>query len=187
MKNTYANCVLFYGGYVMKSLRSVAKRPVRDSALYLQTRKVRYEYLNSLGTMHGGDIYKIMDEVAACVAENHSGKPCVTRWDEGGYVRSVLPADTLVIEAYITRAWKTSMEIGVQVYKAEFRGHIRLLHLVAIRQYVFVALNQNAEPIVVPGVVAKTGREKMRFRLAAKRRKLRLALGTLQDPLLRRV
>ena len=159
---------------------------VQDSRLCQQVRKVRYEYLNSLGTMHGGDIYKIMDEVAACVAESHSGRPCVTRWDEGGYLRAVLPTDTLVIEGYITRTWKTSMEVGVQVYKVEWKEKTRLLHLVAIRQYVFVALDRDAKPVPVSAVIPKTKLEKMRYRLAAKRRKLRLALGALQDPLLKK-
>lgn len=161
----------------------ITKKRVSESVLFNQRRKVRYEYLNSLGTMHGGDIYKIMDELAATVAEGHSGKACVTRWDEGCFIRPVLPADLLVFHAYINRSWKTSMDIGIQVHKVRFDENRReSLELIGIRNYVFVAVDRDGKTLRVSAVVPKTKEERTRFRMAQQRRRLRKQLAKLGDP-----
>lgn len=155
---------------------------VKDSALMNQRRRVRYEYLNALGKMHGGNIYTIMDELAATVAHDHSTAPCLTRFDVGGFFRQVEPIDTLVAYAYITKTWNSSMDIAVQVYKAIKTQEGETLELVAARHYTFVALDDYGQPIAVPPIIPENEEEKERMTRAELRRKLQKELEQLFDP-----
>lgn len=162
--------------------RKRAKYP-KESALLNQRRKVRYEYLNSQGKMHGGNIYQIMDELAACIAESHAGVPALTRWDAGSFREQVTPSDTLMISGYITQAWQSSMDIAVQVYKVIRNSYgAEQLRLVAIRHYIFVALDSNGKQVEVPAVKPETAEEQERMRRAETRRQMFKIIEKLLEP-----
>jgi len=163
--------------------KNKAKYP-KDSALFNQRRRVRYEYLNALGKMHGGDIYKIMDELAASVAESHSGAPSLTRFDVGGFVEQVEPTNTLMFCAYITQAWQSSMDITVQAYKIIWHDGEELKKIVANRCYIFVALDSEGKPRKVPAVKPKTTEERERMvRAETRRQMLKIVEKLLEPPL----
>lgn len=159
------------------------EKHARDSALLNQRRKVRYEYLNSAGKMHGGNIYIIMDELAASVAEAHAGGMALTRMDVGGFTKQIVPSDSLALYGYLTDVGDSSMDITVQAYKImrDAEGNEKLV-LAAQRNLVFVALDDNGRPIEVPELATENDIERDRRERAKKRKELLKELETLMDP-----
>ena len=97
-------------------------KPVADSAIHDQTAVVFPNDLNAYGTLFGGRVLDLCDRVSGVVAKRHSGAVCVTLGIDS--VRFLAPAkhgDILVFKAAVNRVWKTSMEIGVKVFKEDFR------------------------------------------------------------------
>src|SRR4051812_49647749 len=70
---------------------------------------------NLLGTVHGGVVMKLVDDVAGVVAQRHSGGPAVTAsMDEMAFLEPVRVGDLVRAEAQVNWAGKTSMEVGVR-------------------------------------------------------------------------
>ena len=81
-------------------------------------RFVKYEDLNSYGTLFGGTLISWMDELAAILAIQHTCRECVTVSFKN--IEFFLPAklgDILRLEAEITQVHNTSMDIIIEVYK----------------------------------------------------------------------
>lgn len=163
--------------------RKRKEKHVSDSALLNQRRKVRYEHLNSAGKMHGGNMYIFMDELAASIAEAHAGGMSLTRMDVGGFRKQIGPSDSLALYGYLTDAGTSSMDITVQVYKITYTtdGKEKLV-LVAQRNLVFVALDDEGRPTEVPKLVPETEVERDRMERARRRKELLKELETLMDP-----
>jgi acyl-CoA hydrolase len=107
------------------------------------------------------------------VAKRHSGKVCVTLGIDS--VRFLAPAkhgDILVFKASLNRVWKTSMEIGLKVFKEDFRTQERVHILSAY--FTFVALDDQLKPVEVPPVIPFSADEKRRYEQAEERRLIRL-------------
>jgi acyl-CoA hydrolase len=156
---------------------------VRDSWLLNQRRKVRYEYLNSAGKMHGGNIYIIMDELAASVAEAHAAGMALTRMDVGGFKKQIVPSDSLVLYGYICDVGTSSMDITVQAYKiVRDEAGTEKFVLAAQRNLVFVALDEEGRPIEVPSLMPENDAERERMQRAKRRKELLKELETLMDP-----
>ncbi|HUD01154.1 MAG TPA: acyl-CoA thioesterase [Rhabdochlamydiaceae bacterium] len=152
----------------MKKSKSVA-----ESAIHDQISVVFPNDLNAYGTLFGGRVLDLCDRVAGVVAKRHSGKVCVTLGIDS--VRFLAPAkhgDILVFKASLNRVWKTSMEIGLKVFKEDFRTQERVHILSAY--FTFVALDDKLRPVEVPAVIPETKEEKRRFKEAEERRLIRL-------------
>jgi len=148
-------------------------KSVAESAIHDQTAVVFPNDLNAYGTLFGGRVLDLCDRVAGVVAKRHSGKVCVTLGIDS--VRFLAPAkhgDILVFKASMNRVWKTSMEIGLKVFKEDFRTQERVHILSAY--FTFVALDDHLKPTEVPPVLPLSADEKRRFSQAEERRLLRL-------------
>jgi len=148
-------------------------KSVAESAIHDQTAVVFPNDLNAYGTLFGGRVLDLCDRVAGVVAKRHSGRVCVTLGIDS--VRFLAPAkhgDILVFKASINRVWKTSMEIGLKVFKEDFRTQERVHILSAY--FTFVALDDHLKPVEIPGVIPMTLEEKRRFIEAEERRLIRL-------------
>jgi acyl-CoA hydrolase len=149
------------------------KKSVAESAIHDQIAVVFPNDLNAYGTLFGGRVLDLCDRVAGVVAKRHSGKVCVTLGIDS--VRFLAPAkhgDILVFKASLNRVWKTSMEIGLKVFKEDFRTQERVHILSAY--FTFVALDDQLKPVEVPAVVPETKEEKRRYKEAEERRLIRL-------------
>jgi acyl-CoA hydrolase len=149
------------------------KKSVAESAIHDQISVVFPNDLNAYGTLFGGRVLDLCDRVAGVVAKRHSGKVCVTLGIDS--VRFLAPAkhgDILVFKASLNRVWKTSMEIGLKVFKEDFRTQERVHILSAY--FTFVALDDKLRPVEVPAVIPETKEEKRRFKEAEERRLIRL-------------
>ncbi|MGR3973339.1 MAG: acyl-CoA thioesterase [Candidatus Rhabdochlamydia sp.] len=149
-------------------------KKVMDSAIQDHTITVFPNDLNSYGTLFGGRVLDLGDRLAGIVAKRHTGSTCVTLGIDS--VRFLAPAhqgDILIFKLCLNRAWNSSMEIGLKVYKEDFRTLLKQ-HIVSA-YFTFVAVNQEGKPVLIPSLVPETDEEIRRYHEADLRKTLRLS------------
>jgi acyl-CoA hydrolase len=131
---------------------------------------------NLLGTVHGGVVMKLVDDVAGVVAQRHSGGPAVTAsMDEMAFIEPVRVGDLVRAEAQVNWSGTTSMEVGVRVLAEPWdRAGVAPVP-VATAYLVFVAVDTDGHPRDVPPVLPETDEDRRRFGEAQIRRTSRLA------------
>ena len=131
---------------------------------------------NLLGTVHGGVVMKLVDEVAGAVAQRHSGGSAVTAaMDEMDFLEPVRVGDLVHAHAQVNWAGQTSMEVGVQVLSEPWNEAGVPRARVATAYLVYVAVDADGRPRVVPPVLPETDEDRRRFAEAGIRRTHRLA------------
>ena len=115
----------------------------------------------------------MIDEIAAIVAMRHTGLKTVTTaaidnlvFKSGAYVN-----DLIVLIGYITYTGRTSMEVRVDVYVERSNG---MRYPINRAYVVLVALDNTNHPTAVPQLILENDIQKEEFRMAEKRRQLRL-------------
>ncbi|RLU94861.1 acyl-CoA thioesterase [Streptomyces griseocarneus] len=130
---------------------------------------------NLLGTVHGGVIMKLVDDVAGAVAGRHSGGPAVTAsMDEMAFLEPVRVGDLVHVQAQCNWTGRSSMEIGVRVM-AERWNESRPPVQVGSAYLVFAAVDGEGKPRLVPQVAPETEKDRRRHQEAQIRRTHRLA------------
>jgi acyl-CoA hydrolase len=131
---------------------------------------------NLLGTVHGGVVMKLVDDVAGVVAQRHSGGAAVTAsMDEMAFLAPVRVGDLVRAEAQVNWAGTTSMEVGVRVLAEPWNEAGVPPVRVATAYLVFVAVDVEGTPRAVPPVLPETDEDRRRFGEAEIRRTSRLA------------
>lgn len=131
---------------------------------------------NLLGNLMGGRLLHWMDICAAIAAHRHSQRVVVTASvNHVSFERAIKLGDYVTIEAKVSRAFNTSMEVFLDVtVETGFTGE-KIKSNDAT--YVFVAVDQVGRPIEVPALTPETDLEKERYETALKRRQLSLLLS----------
>src|SRR5690625_648510 len=130
---------------------------------------------NLLGTVHGGVIMKLVDDVAGAVAQRHSGGPAVTAsMDEMAFLEAVSVGELVHAHARVNWTGRTSLEVGVRVV-AEPWNKIQPPRPVATSYLVFVVLADDVRPPQVPPVLPQTEDDRRRGGEAEIRREHRLS------------
>jgi len=129
---------------------------------------------NLLGNILGGRVMHLIDIAGAIAAHRHCHLPVVTASvDHLDFLNPVRLGELIVLEAQVNRAFRTSVEVGVEVYSENFvkrdRKHTTTAFLT------FVAIAPEGHPSPVPPLIVKTPEERHRYREAGERRKARLA------------
>ena len=131
---------------------------------------------NTFGNLMGGRLMYWMDIAAALAASKHCNSPVVTASvDNISFTNPVILGNVVHIEAKITRAFNTSMEVHLNVWGEDIIQQYRYKSNEAY--YTFVALDPNGKPRLVPELIAETEEEKALYDSALRRRQLRLILG----------
>jgi acyl-CoA hydrolase len=131
---------------------------------------------NPLGKLLGGQVMHLVDMVAAMAAHRHSNSYVVTASVDYIDFRNPINLGEIVnLKSQVNRVFRTSMEVGVEVYSenamTEERKHTTSAYVT------FVAIDEHTRfPKPVAPLILKTAEERRRFREAAKRREVRLAL-----------
>ena len=122
-----------------------------------------------------------MDIAAALAAMKHCNAPVVTASVDNISFESPIKLGNVVhIEAKVTRAFTTSMEVHMNVWGEDLTQQYKYKSNEAY--YTFVALDPNRKPRPVPPVEAETEEDKRLFEGALRRRQLRLILGGKMKP-----
>jgi len=136
---------------------------------------------NTFGNLMGGRLMYWMDIAAGIVAVRHSNVPCMTASVDNISFKTPIKLGNLVrIEAKITRAFNTSMEIHLKVWGEDSLHQYKYESNEAY--FTFVALDPNNKPRPVAPVIPETEVEQDNYDAALRRRQLRLILGGKLKP-----
>jgi len=136
---------------------------------------------NTLGNLMGGRLMHWMDIAAAMAAMKHCNCPVVTASaDSISFENPVRLGNVVTIEAKVTRAFSTSMEVYIKVHGEDLPTQFKYLSNEAY--LTFVALDPNGKPRAVPELVPESDDEKHRYDGALRRRQLRLVLSGRMKP-----
>jgi acyl-CoA hydrolase len=131
---------------------------------------------NPLNNLMGGRLLHWMDIAAAISAQKHCNNIVVTASvDNVSFRHAIKLGDVITIEAKVTRAFSTSMEVRLDVWAENIPSGTRVRSNDAF--YTFVALNKEGIPIAVPEIEPETEMDKKLFDGALRRRQLRLILA----------
>ena len=136
---------------------------------------------NPINNLFGGELLARMDKAASIAARRHSRRIVVTASVNHVAFNKAIPLGSVVtVQAKVSRAFKTSMEIYIDVWTEDRESGRRLKANEAI--YTFVAVDDMGQPVPVPQIVPETDLEKERYEAALRRKQLSLVLAKKIKP-----
>ncbi|MCB0556813.1 MAG: acyl-CoA thioesterase [Phaeodactylibacter sp.] len=136
---------------------------------------------NPMGNLMGGNLLRWMDIASSICAGKHCEAHVVTASvDHVSFQKPIRVGDVVTLEASVTRAFRTSVEIFVEVFANDIKGGNarRCNHA----YYTFVGMSDEGHPIPVPPVLSLTEIEQQRYDSAPRRREVRLILSGRMKP-----
>ncbi len=131
---------------------------------------------NPLNNLFGGELLARMDRAASIAARRHCRRIVVTASVNHVAFNRMVPLGSVVtIEAQVTRAFKTSMEVHMDVWTEDRESGERTKANEAI--YSFVAVDDTGQPVQVPAIHPESEEEKNRYDGALRRKQLSLVLA----------
>lgn len=150
-------------------------------SLVVMTELVLPNDTNTFGNLMGGRLMYWMDIAAALAAMKHCAAPVVTASVDNISFESPIKLGNVVhIEARVTRAFTSSMEVHLQVWGEDALQQFKYKSNEAY--YTFVSLDPNGKPRRVNKLIPETEVEQWLFDSALRRRQLRLILGGKMKP-----
>ena len=136
---------------------------------------------NAIHTLFGGELLARMDRTASITAQRHSESVVVTASVNHVAFKHAIPLGSIVtIEAKVSRAFKTSMEIYLDVWFTDNNFNKPVKANEAI--FTFVAVDETRKPVEIPKLIPQTKQEKTRYASALRRRQLSLVLAGKLKP-----
>lgn len=136
---------------------------------------------NPLNNLFGGELLARMDRAASIAARRHSRRIVVTASvNHVAFNRAVPVGSVVTVEAAVSRAFKSSMEIFLDVWVEDRENGHRTKANEAI--YTFVAVDDTGRPVEVPCLKPETELEQERFEAALRRKQLSLVLAGKMKP-----
>ena len=131
------------------------------------------EHTNLLGNVHGGWIMKLADEAGALACMRHAQRKVVTvAIDSMVFREPIRIGDLVILTAEVSYTGRTSMEAAVEVLAENpvtgQQTHTNTAYLV------YVALDDEGRPTLVPPLRAETEEEKQKLQRAHDRQEQRL-------------
>ncbi len=132
---------------------------------------------NPLGNLMGGNLMRWMDIAGSICAGRHCESHVVTASvDHVSFQHPIKLGNVISINATVTRAFTTSVEIYLEVYASDITGANTTKSNHAYMT--FVALDSNSlKPKKVPVLLPVSSEEQRLFKSAIRRRELRLILS----------
>ena len=136
---------------------------------------------NPLNNLFGGELLARMDRAASIAARRHSRRIVVTASvNHVAFNRAIPLGSAVTVEAKVSRAFKSSMEIYIDVWTEDRESGERTKANEAI--YTFVAVDDSGHPVKTPPVIPETDLEKLRFDGALRRKQLSLVFAGKMKP-----
>ena len=156
------------------------QKRVQDSYV-IMTELVLPNDTNTLHNLMGGRMMHWMDIVSAIAAQRHSNRIVVTASvDNVSFTEGIKLGNVVTLEAQVTRAFNSSMEVHIVVYAEDIPSGKKVKSNQAF--FTFVAVDQLGNPIDVPGAIPETPEEIELYEGALRRRQLRLVLAGRMKP-----
>src|SRR5690606_36098453 len=131
---------------------------------------------NALNSLFGGELLARMDRAASISASRHSRHIVVTASVNHVAFSKPIPLGTVVtVEAKVSRAFKTSMEVYIDVWIEDRQSGEKTKANEGI--YTFVAVDETGRPVNVPEIAPETELEQQRYDAALRRKQLSLVLA----------
>ena len=136
---------------------------------------------NPLNNLFGGELLARMDRAASIAARRHSRRITVTASvNHVAFNKAIALGSVVTVEAKVSRSFRTSMEIFIDVWIEDRESGFRTKANEAI--YTFVAVDETGTPVQVPEIIPETDLEKERFIAALRRKQLSLVLAGKMKP-----
>ena len=136
---------------------------------------------NPLNNLFGGELLARMDRAASIAARRHSRRITVTASvNHVAFNRAIPLGSVVTVEAKVSRSFKSSMEIYIDVWIEDRESGSKTKANEAI--YTFVAVDETGRPVEVPQIIPQTDEEKARFDAALRRKQLSLVLAGNMKP-----
>lgn len=130
------------------------------------------EMSNFGGNMHGGELLKLLDQVAYTCAMRYSGSYVVTlSVDNVMFKQPVRIGELIHLNATINYTGRTSMEVGIQVIAEDLQKQV-VRHTNSC-YFTMVAIDDNGKPVKIEPLVPDTEDDKRRWSEALARREQR--------------
>ena len=131
---------------------------------------------NPLNNLFGGELLARMDRACSIAARRHSRRIVVTASvNHVSFSKAVPVGSVVTVEAKVSRAFNSSMEVYVDVWIEDRESGLRSRANEGI--YTFVAVDETGSPVPVEQIVPETALEKERFDGALRRKQLSLILA----------
>ena len=154
----------------------MTKQKFAKDSLVIMTEMVLPNDTNTLNNMMGGRMMHLMDIVAAIAAQRHSNRVVVTASvDNVSFSQPIRLGNVITLEAKVTRAFNSSMEVRITVLKEDLASGEKVQSNEAF--FTFVAVDQLGNTINVPQLIPETDLENELYEGAMRRRQLRLILA----------
>lgn len=136
---------------------------------------------NYLDNLFGGELLARMDRACSIAARRHSRRIVVTASvNHVAFTKSVPVGSVVTIEAKVSRAFRSSMEVYVDVWIEDRQSGERTQVNEGI--YTFVAVDETGKPVPIAPLVAETELEIKRYEGALRRKQLSLILAGKMEP-----
>jgi acyl-CoA hydrolase len=157
------------------------KAKTAKESMIIMTELVLPNDTNVFGNLMGGRLMYWMDIAAALSAGKHCNAPVVTASvDNISFENPIKLGNVVHIEAKVSRAFSTSMEVHLKVWGEDHTQQYKYKSNEAY--FTFVALDPNRKPRFVPQLEPESEEERKIFDGALRRRQLRLILGGKMKP-----
>ncbi len=151
-----------------------AKKP--SESLTILTDLVLPGETNPLDSLFGGELLARMDRACSIAARRHSRSIVVTASVNHVAFNKAVPVGSVVtVQAKVSRAFTTSMEIFVDVWTECLETGKK--EKVNEGIYTFVAVDERGKPKKIPPIQPETALEKERYEAALRRKQLSLVLS----------
>jgi acyl-CoA hydrolase len=147
------------------------KRPSESATEMVQV--VLPNDANPLGFILGGTVMHLLDIAGAIACHRHTRTLLVTAAVDGlQFLHPIKVGDLIILNARVTAAWSTSLEVEVDVFSEEILTGVRRL---TSRAYLtFVSIDTVGRRLPIPPLLLETEEEKAKARAAEARRAERL-------------
>ena len=146
----------------------------KDS-LTIMTNSVLPGDTNQLNNMFGGELLARMDRAASISASRHSKQIVVTSSvNHVSFNRAIPLGSTITIEAKVSRAFNSSMEVYLDVWIDNLKGEKTKANEAI---YTFVAVDEKGKPVPIDKIKPESEEEIKRYEGALRRRQLSLVLA----------
>lgn len=124
--------------------------------------------------VHGGEILKMLDQVAYACAARYTGTYAVTLSVDMVLFKDPIKIGSLVtFHASVNYTGRTSMEIGIKVISEDIKDHT--LKNTNVCYFTMVAVDEEGEAVSIPKLEPETEDEKRRYQDAIRRRENRMS------------